>query len=115
MDRRLAGRESATPNSAGKSAKWQPLTSVAPRAEGGEEDDPFSLGDSDDDKESKTRDLREADSARLKEAARQSVSSGEPPSGGLQERERGSISTKDKEAEALLTGPTKTEDDGKSS
>lgn len=91
---------------ASKSAKWQPLTSVAPNPES-EENDPFSLGDSDDEKESKAKDIREGDSARLKEAARNSVSgdSGEASvPKGLKASERGSISTKDKDAEAILTG-----------
>jgi len=100
----MARQENAAPNSANKSAKWQPLTSVAPHAEAAEDDDPFSLGDSDDEKESKTKDLREADSARLKEAARKSTSGGDKPGPALQENERGSVSTKDKDAEALLTG-----------
>jgi len=101
-DRRAAGQESAAPNSANKSTKWQPLTSMAPNPDA-EENDPFSLGDSDDEKESKTKDINEEASARLKNAARQSMSNGKKPE-GLQERERGSISTKDKDAEALLTG-----------
>jgi len=104
LDRKLGRQPSPTPNSAGKSAKWQPLTSLAP-APDAEDNDPFSVGDSDDEKESKNKDLREEDSARLKEAARKSISSGsgnEKPT--LQESERGSISNKDKDAEALLAG-----------
>jgi len=95
-------KRQADPGSASKSAKWQPLTSVAPNPEA-EEDDPFSLGDSDDEKESKTKDIREADSARLKESARKSVSgeSSEAPKGLQPSEKHGSI---DKEAEAILTG-----------
>lgn len=102
-DRKIQRQPS--PGSASKSAKWQPLTSVAPHPEA-DENDPFSLGDSDDEKEFKSKDIREADSARLKEAARNSISgeSGEPAK-GLQPSERsGSLGHKDKEAEALLTG-----------
>ncbi|GAB7338499.1 hypothetical protein MBLNU457_5250t1 [Dothideomycetes sp. NU457] len=102
FDRKAAGQESAAPNSASKNTKWQPLTSMAPNPEA-EENDPFSLGDSDDEKESKTKDINEAASTRLKDAARQSVSNGKKPE-GLQERETGSTGTKDKDAEALLTG-----------
>lgn len=99
-DRRL--QRQASPGSATKQAKWQPLTSVAPDPES-EENDPFSLGDSDDEKESKTKDQRESDSARLKEAARKSVSgeSGQAPK-ELQASEQ--TGTKNADAEALLTG-----------
>ncbi|GAB7350876.1 hypothetical protein MBLNU459_g1395t1 [Dothideomycetes sp. NU459] len=103
-DRRL--QRQASPGSATKQAKWQPLTSVAPNPES-EENDPFSLGDSDDEKESKTKDHRESDSARLKEAARNSVSgeSGTGHAKELQASERsGSQNTKNADAEALLTG-----------
>ncbi|GAM86402.1 hypothetical protein ANO11243_044160 [Dothideomycetidae sp. 11243] len=88
----------------GAQKKWQPLTAVAAQPEP-DDDDPFSVGDSDDDKESKTKDVREADTARLKEAARKSISEGggEGTAGKpLEERKRGSISFKDKDAEELL-------------
>ncbi|KAI4831894.1 hypothetical protein E4T44_09511, partial [Aureobasidium sp. EXF-8845] len=67
MDRR--NQRQPSPGAASKSAKWQPLTSIAPNPES-DENDPFSLGDSDDEKETKTKDIRESDTARLKEAAR---------------------------------------------
>ncbi|KAG9825620.1 hypothetical protein KCU98_g15685, partial [Aureobasidium melanogenum] len=94
-----------SPGAASKSAKWQPLTSIAPNPES-DENDPFSLGDSDDEKETKTKDTRESDTARLKEAARKSITaeSADAPK-GLQASERsGSTNVRDKEAEALLTG-----------
>lgn len=105
MDRKLSHERS--PGSAAKSAKWQPLTSVAPNPET-EDNDPFSVGDSDEEKESKTKDVREADSNRLKQAASNSMNAGgsdeqDKPTLTLGES-RGSIGTKDKEAEALLTG-----------
>jgi hypothetical protein len=107
VDRRYQRQPS--PNSASKSAKWQPLTSIAPNPES-EENDPFSLGDSDDEKESKAKDTREADTARLKEAARKSVtaeSADAPATKELQASERaGSTSVRDKDAEAILTGKT---------
>lgn len=97
-------RKFQTPGSASKSAKWQPLTSVAPDPED-DENDPFSLGDSDDEKESKTKDIREADSARLKEAARKSISGSSEAPKGLQASERSeSLSHKDKDAEDILAG-----------
>ncbi|KAK4993878.1 ubiquitin-binding protein cue5 [Elasticomyces elasticus] len=100
MDRKHSSATSF--NLAAKFAKWQPLTSVAPNPEM-DDNDPFSLGDSDDEKDSKASDLRKEDSARLKEAARQSVS--EEKGKTLEPNEQsGSLGTKDKEAEALLTG-----------
>lgn len=87
-----------------KSKKWQPLTSIAPHPE--EDNDPFSLGDDDDDKD-KAEDVRKEDTERLKEAARASVSEGmnDEASKGLEEHERsGSTGTKNKEAEELLKG-----------
>lgn len=103
VDRKLQRQPS--PGAASKSAKWQPLTSIAPNPES-DENDPFSLGDSDDEKEAKSKDTRESDTARLKEAARNSVTaeSAEAPK-ELQASERsGSTSVRDKDAEALLTG-----------
>ncbi|THZ52454.1 hypothetical protein D6C90_01109 [Aureobasidium pullulans] len=103
IDRR--NQRQPSPSGASKSAKWQPLTSIAPNPES-EENDPFSLGDSDDEKETKTKDTRESDTARLKEAARKSVTaeSADAPK-ELQPSERsGSTNVRDKEAEALLTG-----------
>ncbi|THW65731.1 hypothetical protein D6D20_01823 [Aureobasidium pullulans] len=103
IDRR--NQRQPSPSGASKSAKWQPLTSIAPNPES-EENDPFSLGDSDDEKDTKTKDTRESDTARLKEAARKSVTaeSADAPK-ELQASERsGSTNVRDKEAEALLTG-----------
>jgi len=86
--------------SAGKSGKkWQPLTSIAPNPES-EDNDPFSLGDSDEE-ESKKTDLKPEDTERLKRSA--SVSEGPSASGtGLQTAEKSG--TRDKEAEELLKG-----------
>ncbi|KAI5274210.1 hypothetical protein E4T47_02689 [Aureobasidium subglaciale] len=103
IDRR--NQRQPSPGAASKSAKWQPLTSIAPNPES-EENDPFSLGDSDDEKETKTKDIKESDTARLKEAARKSVTaeSADTPK-TLQASERsGSSNVRDKEAEAILTG-----------
>lgn len=89
------------PGSAAKSAKWQPLTSVAPNPEA-EENDPFSLGDSDDEKDSKSKDLREADSARLKKAARDSISGESGDATRPMASEKSVVGTKDKDAEEIL-------------
>ena len=86
----------------GKAKKWQPLTSVVPHTE--EDNDPFSLGDDDDEK---NEDLRKEDTQRLKDAARSSVSEGAGGEAGkaLEESGRsGSLGTKNKEAEELLSG-----------
>lgn len=41
--------------SSGKQSKWQPLSTVEPNPMGEADNDPFSLGDSEDEKESKDR------------------------------------------------------------
>ena len=89
-----------------KSRKWQSLTSVAPHPE--EDNDPFSLGDDDDDKE-KTEDLRKEDTERLKEKARSSVSAGAGEGGleKLEPQESQTSGTKNKEMEELLSGAGK--------
>ena len=96
-----------SPSVGTKSKKWQPLTSVAPAPEG-DDNDPFSLGDSDDEKEEKKQDLRAEDTERLKKAAQSSSGPSEAERrGSLQTHERsGSNATKDKTAEDLLKGKT---------
>ncbi|KAF1990805.1 hypothetical protein K402DRAFT_347858 [Aulographum hederae CBS 113979] len=85
--------------------KWQPLTSVAPNPES-EDNDPFSLGDSDDE-DSKNKDIKAEDTERLKKQA-SNVATVEDGSEGegtkkMQESERsGSVDQKDKAAEELL-------------
>lgn len=86
--------------------KWQPLTSVAPNPE--EDNDPFALGDDDDEPASKSEDLRKDDSERLKGAARASISAGE--SGEKAKLGESEVSgTKNKEAEELLASAAKKE------
>lgn len=91
-------------SSADKNKKWQPLTSVAPNPE--DDNDPFSLGDDDDDKD-KTDDVRKEDTERLKQAAQSSASTGtgdavdQKPS----ESEAGPAGgIRNKEAEEILRG-----------
>lgn len=56
-----AGRTNRTPPPVGgKSSKWQPLTAVEPSPVG--DNDPFSLGDSDDEKDTKNKPSEEAKS-----------------------------------------------------
>ncbi|TID27969.1 hypothetical protein E6O75_ATG00736 [Venturia nashicola] len=94
---------SSTSKTAGK--KWQPLTSVAPNPEA-EDNDPFSLGDSDE--EDRKTDLKPEDTERLKESAKKSISEG--TSGTALKKEDSSLAeaekagTKNKEAEELLKG-----------
>lgn len=101
--------------STGRSKKWQPLTSLnpSPDAEGGDDDDPFSLGDSDDElalatKESKGEDINKEATERLKRAAsmKEEDESGEGSSSGgrtlSQAETSGSGGTRDKVAEELL-------------
>ena len=92
--------------SGGTKKKWQPLTSVAPAPEG-DDNDPFSLGDSDD--EEKKQDLRQEDTERLKKAAEQtrrksSVSESDRRKSLEPHQRSGSNATKDKVAEDLLKG-----------
>jgi len=62
----------STPASA-KQSKWQPLSTVEPSPVGDGDNDPFSLGDSEDERESKERvvgkEIKQEDTDRLKKAA----------------------------------------------
>lgn len=88
---------------ADKSKKWQPLTSVAPNPE--DDNDPFSLGDDDEDKD-KTEDIRKEDTERLKQAARNSVSAGTDETTQRKPSESDS-GVRNKEAEELLNATKK--------
>jgi len=99
------GAKDAAPQ-AGKQSKWQPLASVDPNPIGEAENDPFSLGDSEDEKESKDRvggkEIRMDDTERLKKAAAEAMadSIGEP----AVKPEPAEVSgTKDKIAEEKLS------------
>lgn len=101
--------------SSSKTNKWQPLTSVAPNPES-EDNDPFSLGDSDDERETnKQKDINPEATERLKRAsASAQVAEGGGSSEGsvtaqgagrksLQPAERsGSLGQKDRDMEKLL-------------
>lgn len=88
------------PSPEGNKKKWQPLTNVAPNPEI-DDNDPFSLGDSDDDKDKQT-DLRAEDTLRLKKSASQSAAA---PGKVLEPQEKtGSVGTRDKAAEDLMKG-----------
>ena len=81
--------------------KWQPLTSVAP-APVADDNDPFSLGDSDEEETKKT-DLKPEDSERLKKSA--SISEGSKPAVELKEADK--EGTQNKEAEEILKSAEK--------
>jgi hypothetical protein len=101
-ERRMSGKDASE---AEKSKKWQPLTSVAPHPE--DDNDPFSLGDDDDEKDSKGEDLRKDDTERLKKSARDSISAGTGNAGDsdktLAESET-TASGRNADAENLLAG-----------
>jgi hypothetical protein len=60
-------------SSTGKSSKWQPLATVEPSPVA--ENDPFSLGDSDDEKETKAKEQTIApESEQLKKATEEAMS-----------------------------------------
>ena len=100
-----AAKENAPPTS--KQSKWQPLSTVDPSPIGDTDNDPFSLGDSEDEKESKDRvggkEIRMDDAERLKKAAAEAMadSIGEPDRKPEPAETSG---TKDKIAEEKLSG-----------
>ena len=82
-----------------KTKKWQPLTSVASEPV---DADPFSLGDSDDEQDPKTKDIKSEDTERLKGASAE-VSTHDGGGKKLEAAERtGSSGTRDKDAENML-------------
>lgn len=102
---KLGAKENAPPS--GKQSKWQPLSTVDPSPIGETDNDPFSLGDSEDEKESKDRvggkEIKMEDTERLKKAAAEAMndSIGEP----TRKPEPAEISgTKDKIADDKLSG-----------
>jgi len=60
-----------TPSPGNKSSKWQPLAAVEPSPVG--DNDPFSLGDSDDEREVKNKDLRPDEAERLRKATAEAM------------------------------------------
>lgn len=94
--------QAATPS--GKQSKWQPLSAVDPSPVGENENDPFSLGDSEDEKESKDRvggkEIRMEDSERLKQAAAEAS----PASPARKPEPAETSGTKDKLAAETLGG-----------
>jgi hypothetical protein len=102
---KLGAKENAP--SSGKQSKWQPLSTVDPSPIGEGENDPFSLGDSEDEKESKDRvggkEVNTDDTERLKKAAAEAMadSIGEP---ARKPEPYETVRTKDKIADEKLSG-----------
>lgn len=59
------------PSPGGRQSKWEPLSTVDPSPM--TDNDPFSLGDSDDERETKTKDVKTGDKARQLPAASEVV------------------------------------------
>jgi hypothetical protein len=90
------GKDSAP--ASGKQSKWQPLSAVDPNPAGEADNDPFSLGDSEDENPTKERvggkEMHKEDTERLKNAVEHAVKP-EPAE---------TVGTRDKVAEEKLTG-----------
>jgi len=102
---KAGAKENAPPSS--KQSKWQPLSTVDPSPIGDTDNDPFSLGDSEDEKESKDRvggkEIKMDDAERLKKAAAEAMADdiGEP---ARKPEAAGTVGVKDKIADDKLTG-----------
>jgi hypothetical protein len=102
---KVAAKENAPP--VGKQSKWQPLSIVDPSPIGEVENDPFSLGDSEDEKESKDRvggkEIKMDDAERLKKAAAEAMADNiaEP---ARKPEPAETVGTKDKIADEKLSG-----------
>jgi hypothetical protein len=59
-------------NSGAKPSKWQPLSAVEPSPIG--DNDPFSLGDSDDEREAKNKDMKPDEAERVRKATEEAMS-----------------------------------------
>ncbi len=90
-----------------KQSKWQPLSTVDPSPIGETDNDPFSLGDSEDEKESKDRvggkEIRTDDAERLKKAAAEAMADdiSEP---ARKPEAAETVGTKDRVADDKLAG-----------
>lgn len=89
-----------------KASKWQPLSNVAPSPLNEGENDPFSLGDSEDEKEIKDRvggkEIKVEDTERSKEAVAE-ADAAEKPEPSHKPEPAEVVGTKDKVAEEKLT------------
>jgi hypothetical protein len=101
----LGAKENTAP--VGKQSKWQPLSTIDPSPIGETDNDPFSLGDSEDEKESKDRvsgkEIKMDDAERLKKAAAEAMANniGEP---ARKPEPAETMGTKDKVSDGKLAG-----------
>lgn len=90
-----------------KPSKWQPLSTVDPSPVGDPDNDPFSLGDSEDEKEQKDRvggkEVKQEDAERLKKAAAQAMADNITETPARKPEPAETSGTKDKLAEELVT------------
>lgn len=98
----VLGKEAPLSSSATKQSKWQPLSTVDPSPIGEAENDPFSLGDSEDEKESKDRvggkEIKMEDTERLKKKAEEAA----PVEPSRKPEPAETVGTKDKIVEELM-------------
>jgi len=93
------------PSSGAKTSKWQPLAAVDPSPVA--DNDPFSLGDSDDE-EAKKKDVKPEDSERLKQAAAEAMADDISAPGDKKvepQENSGSLWQKDKTTEDIVGKP----------
>ncbi|RDW62745.1 hypothetical protein BP5796_11047 [Coleophoma crateriformis] len=105
---RSSPKLAAKDTTAAKQSKWQPLSTVDPSPVGEADNDPFSLGDSEDEKESKDRvggkEVKMEDTERLKKAAAEAMSDSIGSSTPAAKPEPAeTVGTKDKIAEEKLS------------
>jgi hypothetical protein len=87
---RIPPKDSTPAGSAAKASKWQPLSTVDPNPI--VENDPFSLGDSEDEKDAKTgsKEIKLEDAERLKQATSEAMADSlvdeKPKTGGAAEK-----------------------------
>lgn len=80
------GAKDSQPQTSGKPSKWQPLSTIDPSPIGENENDPFSLGDSEDEKELRDRtaagkEMHPEEVERLKKATAEAMAEGIDESG----------------------------------
>ncbi|KAI2022426.1 ubiquitin-binding protein cue5 [Ophidiomyces ophidiicola] len=75
-----------TPQSGSKASKWQPLATVDPSPVA--DHDPFSLGDSEDEKDAKKQDLKPEETAQVKKATAEAMGSSIAPNGDTSKKDK---------------------------
>ncbi|WEW55683.1 ubiquitin-binding protein cue5 [Emydomyces testavorans] len=85
------GSHNRGPQSGSAPSKWQPLAAVEPSPVA--DHDPFSLGDSDDEKEVKKQDVKPEEGEKIKDATTEAMASDIGPSGGPRKTGKGAESS----------------------